>query len=152
MSAANELPRLGDALIDSAGDCFTILVVEELPAATRLRCTTPQPVARVSTERPRRGAAGDLGRHGRRPDNHRLDDGSHNCAAHIQPGRLEIDASTTPPTTTATYRIILVEQLTLTTDTRFIDPQGNIYRLVEYTAAQRIDALPVATVIKEPSQ
>src|SRR6476661_6561853 len=39
-NAANDLPRLGDTLIDAAGSCFTILSIDELPAATRLRCTT----------------------------------------------------------------------------------------------------------------
>ncbi len=34
---------------------------------------------------------------------------------------------------------------------RLIDPGGSIYELIEYTQAERIDTLPIATVIKLPA-
>ena len=52
------------------------------------------------------------------------------------------------PTGTATYRITLGELLELPPHARFVDPQGGNYQLIAIEQAARIDALPVAIVVK----
>jgi hypothetical protein len=141
-------PRLGDALIDAAGDCFTILSVESLVSKTRLRCATRN-LSIVHQLNDRVDVQKAIWE----------DTGSgleivgwttiHSAvAARIQPTHMAIDGTTTPPTATATYRIVLGEQLAVDATLRFVDPEGSVYQLIELTQPQRIDALPVATVYK----
>jgi hypothetical protein len=145
---ANEPPRLGDAIRDAAGECFTILSIETLGAKTRLRCATRnlrlacQLNDRVDVEaavwEDTGGGPEIVGWTTVRPA----------IAARIQPASLTIDHTTTPPTATATFRILLGEQLTLNENSRFVDPQGNVYQLIELSQAERIDALPEALVVR----
>jgi hypothetical protein len=149
--AANDLPRLGDSLIDAAGGCYTILSVEQLRAATRLRCTTRnlslvyQLNDRIEVQQ---AVWEDTGGG---PEIVGWTTIRAALAARIQPERLEVDNASSPAIATATYRIILGEQIELDADTRFVDLLGNIYQLVEYAQAERIEALPVATVVKQPA-
>jgi hypothetical protein len=46
---------------------------------------------------------------------------------------------------------MLADDTALDHNHRLVGPDGSIYQLVEYTQAERIDALPVATVIKQPT-
>jgi len=144
-------PRLGDSIIDSAGECWTIQAIDEHGAKTRLRCTTRNlrvlyqlndriEVQRAVWEDP--GSGPEI-----------VDWLTVRAAvpARIQPERVEVDTDATPPTSTATYRVILGEQIELDHDCRFVDPQGNVYQFVELAQAERIDTLPVATVVKQPA-
>ncbi|MEX2316324.1 MAG: head-tail adaptor protein [Pirellulales bacterium] len=148
---ANEPPRLGDTLIDGAENCFTILAVEQLRAASRLRCETRNLSLvyelndRVEVQQ---AVWEDTGGG---PEIVGWTTIRAALAARIQPERLEVDNESSPATATATYRIILGEQIELGADWRFVDPLGNIYQLVEYIQGDRIDALPVATVVKQPA-
>ncbi len=142
---------MGDLLIDVAGGCFTIVSVDVLPAATRLRCATRN-LSLVYELNDRVQVQQAIWEDtGGGPTITGWTTLRTALPARIQPERLEIDDTTTPPTATATFLIVLGEQLALTADSRFIDPQGNVYRLVEYTQTERIDALPVAIAVREPA-
>jgi hypothetical protein len=148
---ANGPPRLGDAIVDGAGECHTILAVDGLGAKTRIRCATRnlrlvyELTDRVTIER----AVREDGEGG--PEVVGWETLRALVPARIQPLRLEVDDPASPAAATATFRIILGERLDLPPDTRFVDSQGNIYALVEFTQAERIDALPAAVAVKQPA-
>lgn len=52
------------------------------------------------------------------------------------------------PTSTLRYRIILGEAFSLEPDDRFVAMDGTIYRLEAIEQVDRIDALPVAQVVR----
>jgi hypothetical protein len=60
----------------------------------------------------------------------------------------EIDPSFS---STATYRIVLGEQIELDHNHRLVDLQGAVYDVVEFAHFGRIDRLPIATVVKQPA-
>jgi hypothetical protein len=149
---ASDPPRLGDVLIDLGGECFTILTVDCLKANTRWRATTRnlrlayQLNDRVDVQQAIiEDTGGGPAITGWTTIRAAL-------PARIQPERLAVDNSTSPATSAASYRIILGEPIDLDANSRFVDPQGNVYQLIELTQAERIDALPVATVIEQPSE
>jgi hypothetical protein len=146
---ALDLPRLGDSIIDGNDECWTILSIDELGAKTRLRCTARNlHVVYELTDRVdvQQGTWQDVG------SGPEFIDGTTVRAAvpaRIQPERVEVELKDgEPPTSTAIYRIILGEQLQLDHNSAFIDLQGNLYQFIELTQAERIDALPVASVVK----
>jgi len=143
------LPRVGDRVQDASGSCYTLLAVERLPGDTRLRCESRDlRIAhgldcRVAIEE---ASWGDLGGGLEitgwtvlRPAVH----------ARIQPGRVEIDETTDPVSSTATYRITLEDPPLLDHNHRIVSGDGNVYRLLEFENANRIDVLSVAVVRRE---
>ena len=147
-----DLPRLGDVIIDAADECWTILVVDELGARTRLRCTARNlRVAYQLTDRVdvQQGTWQDVGSGPEFVDGETVRAA---VPARIQPQRVEIiEDDVDPLTSTSIYRIILGEQLELDHNSAFVDLEGNLYQFMELTQAERIDALPVATVVKRGS-
>jgi hypothetical protein len=147
-SDATVKPRLGDAILDAAGGCFTILAIDELAITGRVRCTTRnlqfvyQLNDRVDVQR---AVWEDTGGGPEIVDWTTIRSA---VPARVQPAEVTIDNTASPATGEAAYRIILGEQLELDADTRLVDPQGNVYQLVEFAQAERIDALPVARVVK----
>ena len=150
--AESEPPRLGDALIDAAGECFTILAIDRFDTTGRVRCETRnlrivyQLNDRVDVQR------AVIEDSGGGPEIVGWTTVRAAVPARIQPEELTVDNSTTPATATATYRIILGEQLELDANLRFVDPLGNVYQLMANTQAERIDGLPVARVVKLPAE
>lgn len=146
-----ELPRLGDTLTDAQDHCWTILQVEEKAANTRLRCHARElRIAHgldslVDIELAQWDDLGGgpeiVGWQLLRPA----------VAARIQPERTTVDNEADPPTSIATYRITLGESLELDHNHRFVGTDGTIYQLVEYSNAERIDALPAAIVTRVTS-
>ena len=59
------------------------------------------------------------------------------------------DTSTNPPTQQMLFEIILSESIPLEPDDRFIADDGTSYRLLSLQQADRIDTLPVASVVQE---
>jgi hypothetical protein len=53
-----------------------------------------------------------------------------------------------PPTSDAFCKVVLGVQVPLDHTYRIVGPDSAVYELVEYTLADRIDALPVAQVKK----
>jgi hypothetical protein len=146
---ASDLPRLGDQIIDADGGCWTILSVESCRGGTRLRCQTRnlhlvyELVDRVDVQQ----AVWDDP--GTGPEIVGWTTIRSAVPARIQPYRVTVDDESTPASSTAVYRVILGEQIELDHNHRLVDPQGGVYRVVEYSQAQRIDVLPVATVVKQ---
>lgn len=63
--------------------------------------------------------------------------------------QVEVDESTDPVSSTATYRITLEDPPPLDHNHRIVDGDGTVYRLLEFENAERIDVLSVAVVRRE---
>jgi hypothetical protein len=139
-ATATELPRVGDQLIDAAHDGWTILSVEIRGHRSRLRCHTRN--LRIAHELNNRvelqAAVWE--------ENEIVGWTTLRTAipARIQPDRTITNLDANPHKSTATYRIHLADDTPLNHNHRLVDPDGNAYRVQEYTQAARIDALPVA--------
>ena len=70
--------------------------------------------------------------------------------ARIQPDHTTIDNAAAPPSSSATYRVLLADDTPLDHNHRLVGPDGMIYQVLEYGQAERIDMLPLATVKKLP--
>jgi hypothetical protein len=139
-------PRIGDYILDAASNSWTILSVGELGAKTRLRCVTRNLffvhalVDLVTIQHATLDGSGEI-------------TGwttlATNVPARIQPDRnVVVVKQDEPPTTDEFYRVVLGVQTPLTHLNRIVGPDSATYDLVEYTQAERIDALPVAQVKK----
>jgi len=146
--AATDLPRIGDSIIDAANDCWTILSIEERGAKTRLRCVARnlqivhQLVDRIEIQ------AAVWEDSGSGPEIVGWTTFRTAVPARIQPTKTTIDDVADPPTSAATYRVMLADDTPLDHNHRLVDSDGAVYGLTEYAQADRIDTLPVATVRK----
>ncbi len=144
-------PRIGDSLIDSANDCWTILSIEHRVAKTRLRCSARnlrivyELVDRIEIQEAIWEDSGSG------PEIVGWTTLRAAVPARIQPDQTSIDHTTDPPTSTATYRVMLADDTPLDHNHRLVDSDGEIYQLLEYTQSERFDTLPVATVKQLPS-
>lgn len=143
-------PRIGDSIIDGADECWTILSIEVRGAGSRLQCDTRnlRIVHQLDDRLEIQQALWEDGGSG--PEIVGWTTLRTAVPARIQPERTTIDNAADPPTSTATYRVMLADDSALDHNHRLIDPDGSIYELIEYTQAERIDSLPVATVVKQP--
>lgn len=150
-SGSIEKPRVGDLLIDAAHECWTILSVEIRGNNSRLRCQTRN--LRIAHELNNRveiqQALWEVGESG--PEIIGWTTRRTAVPARIQPDRTVVDETADPPTSTATYRVLLEDDTPLDHNHRLIDSSGVAYRIMEYSQADRIDALPVATVNEVPT-
>lgn len=144
-------PRIGDSIIDGANECWTILSTEVRGAKTRLRCVARnlRVVNQLDDRIEIQEAIWEDSGSGPEIVGWRTLRAA--VPARIQPDRTTIDNTATPPTSTATYRVMLADDTPLDHNHRLVDPDGAIYQLTEYAQAERIDGLPVATVIKQPT-
>jgi hypothetical protein len=144
-------PRIGDSIIDAANRCGTILSVAVLGAKTRLRCLArnlhlvhelndwieiQQAIWEDSGSGPEIVGWTTL---------------RSVVPARIQLERTIVDNQSTPPTSTATFRVVLGEQIALDHNQRIVGSDGSVYQVTEYADAERIDTLPIATVVRLPS-
>lgn len=142
-------PQVGDRVQDAAGNYYTLLAVERLPGNTRLRCESRNlQIAHglddeVAIEQ---AVWEDLGSGPEITGWSTLQSVVH---ARIQPERVEVDESTDPVSSTATYRITLEDPPPLDHNHRIVDGDGTVYRLLEFENAERIDVLSVAVVRRE---
>lgn len=141
-------PRIGDAIIDAANHCWTILSVEERGAKTRLRCVTRnlQIVYQLSDRVEIQAAVWED--EGDGPEIVGWTVLRSAVPARIQPLQTTIDNTVDPPTSITTFRIILGDDTPLDHNHRLLGTDGSVFQLLEYSDADRIDALPVATVKK----
>jgi len=142
-------PRIGDKIIDAADACWTILSVIEHAAKSRLRCIARNLylVHQIDSRIDIQAAIWEDSGSGPEIVGWTLLQSA--VPARIQADRVSVDHATTPPTSTAKYRVILGEQIALDHNHRVIGPDGTVYQILEFTQADRIDTLPVATVIKQ---
>lgn len=145
-AAEVDLPRIGDSVIDAANECWTILSVEERGAKTRLRCNTRslriihQLIDRIDIQEAVWEDSGSG------PEIVGWTTLRAAVPARIQPEHTSIDNTADPPTSTATYRVMLADDTPLDHNHRIVGPDGAIYLLFEYTQAELIDTLPIAKV------
>jgi hypothetical protein len=146
------LPRIGDAIIDAANDCWTILSIDQRGAKTRLRCNTRnlqvvhQLIDRIEIQ------AAVWEDSGSGPEIVGWTTLRAAVPARIQPDQTTVDHTADPPTSTATYRAMLAEDTPLDHNHRLVDSDSVIYQILEYTQAERIDTLPVAKVRRLESE
>lgn len=139
-------PRIGDSLIDAANNCWTILSVEARGANTRLQCVARnlqivhQLVDRVEIQ------AAVWEDSGGGPEIVGWMVLRSVVPARIQPSQTSIDNTVDPPTSIATFRIVLADDTPLDHNHRILGADGTVYQLLTYSDADRIDTLPVATV------
>jgi len=143
-----DLPRIGDSILDVAGECWTILSVEVRGAGSRLRCTARN--LRILHELDERveiqQAVWDEGESG--PEIVGWQTLRAAVPARIQPEHLIVDHTGDAPTSTATYRVLLADDTPLDHNHRLVGPDGAIYQVLEYSQAERIDVLPMAMVVR----
>lgn len=145
---AVDLPRMGDAIIDAAGECWTILSVEVRGANSRLRCVTRN--LRIVHELDDRIEiqAAVWEDSGSGPEIVGWTTLRTAVAARIQPDQVTIDYTNDAPTSTAIYRVLLADDTPLDHNHRLVGPDGAVYQILEYSHAERFDALPAAKVKK----
>jgi len=138
-------PRVGDSLVDAANECWTILAVVERGNKSRLQCITRnlrlvhQLDDRIEIQQ---AIWEDLGSG---PEVTGWTTLRAAVPARIQPERTTTDHEADPPTSIATYRVLLADDTALDHNHRLVGPNGAIYQVQDYSQAERIDALPMAT-------
>jgi hypothetical protein len=146
---AVDLPRIGDAILDAAGECWTILTVEVRGAGSRLRCSARNlRIAHALDDRIEiQQAMWGEGESG--PEIVGWQTLRTAVPARIQPEQVTVDHTGDAPTSTATYRVLLADDTSLDHNHRLVGPDGTIYQILEYSQAERIDVLPIAIVRKD---
>lgn len=144
-------PELGDVVIDVRDQRWTIQQTEELPLLGRWKCAARElRVAFGCDDRVdvQRAVWDDLG------EGPVIVDWSFVRTAlpvRIQPEETTVTGSLDSPTSTARFTIILGEAFPLEPDDRFVAADGAIYRLESIEQTDRIDALPIARVVRVSS-
>jgi hypothetical protein len=130
-------PRLGDIILDSAGQRWTILSFKRVTLGARWRCETKNIAVAFGLD--------DT------IDVLKTADGSNwrtwrtGIRARIQPLETKIVTGDTPSTTT-TYRIFSEENLALDHNCRIRGPDGSLYSITRSIGAERIGELQVIEV------
>lgn len=158
---SNDGPRLGDVVIDAAGQCWTIITVEQLRLATRYKCLARNLRLAFGLDTRVDIQQADVEDLSSRPETVEwitlqaavparilLD----RTSVSFDPGDPEAEEPIDPSvSSTATYRIILGEQIQLDHNHRLIDREGAVYDVIEFAHFGRIDRLPMASVVKQPT-
>jgi hypothetical protein len=143
--AGSERPHVGDVVIDGAGRHWIVLVVDHLPRLSRWKCETRELRItygcgeRVDIERP-------VWSEGETPE---IVGWTYLVTAipvRIQPVEFDLDADSNSQ---AVFRVILGEPLDLAPHDRLTAGDGTTYSVRSFEQAERIDALPVAVVVRE---
>lgn len=149
MPAGESAPKLGDVLVDAIGSRWTILETRELPTLGRWKCDTRELsvaygcVDRVDIER------AIWEDNGSGPEIVGWAYAFTAIPVKIQPEKMLVDAASTPIVGDSQFHIILSESIPLEPDDRFVAEDGSIYTLQSYEQADRIDALPIAKVLRQ---
>ena len=143
-------PQIGDSIIDAANECWTILAIEERGTKTRLRCVTRN--LRIVNQLDDRIEIQEAvwEDSGSGPEIVGWTTLRSAVPACIQPDHTTVDNTVDPPTSTSTYRILLADDTPLDHNHRLVGSDGSVYQLLDYTGAERIDTLPMATAEKLP--
>jgi hypothetical protein len=142
--AGSERPQVGDVVIDGAGRHWTVLVVEHLPRLSRWKCKARElRIAygcgeRVDVERP-------VWSEGETPEIVGWTYLTTALPVRIQPVEFSLDAENNPQ---AVFRVIVGEPLDLAPHDRLTAGDGTTYSVRSFEQAERIDALPVAVVVR----
>ena len=146
--AGESPPEIGDVIVDVADQHWTIQQIEELQLLGRWKCLARElRVASGCADRVdvQRAVWDDLG------NGLEIVDWYHLYTAlpvRIQPDETVVSDTSSAPTSTVRFQIILGEQFPLQADDRFVATDGAIYRLESFEQADRIDVLPIARVVR----
>ncbi len=144
-------PGLGDVVVDAREQRWTIQQTEELPLLGRWKCSARElRVAFGCDDRVdvQRAVWDDLG------EGPVIVDWSFVYTAlpvRIQPEETVVSDTSSLPTSTSRFTIILGEAFPLEPDDRFVAADGAIYRLESLEQTDRIDVLPIARVVRVSS-
>ena len=144
-----QTPRSGDVLVESDGRRWTVLSVRAVALATRWRCVARDLAAAHGLDETVRIERADYtkGENGAEEVVWRL--WKAGVRARIQPAGQETRDGHERAVTTATFRILVADDLDIDHACRVRGPDGRIYRIQGYSKAQRIDALGEITVTAE---
>ncbi|MCO6045764.1 hypothetical protein NG895_17845 [Aeoliella sp. ICT_H6.2] len=138
-------PQVGDRIRDTKGEYYTLLAVERTQGNTRLKCEARNlRIAHgldclVDIQLAVWDAGAITGWTTFRPAVH----------ARIQPLETTVDESSTPITSTTTYRVLLDDDTPLDHNHRLASGDGTVYRLVSYSGGERLGDLAAAVVRRE---
>jgi hypothetical protein len=151
MPEAELPPQLGDVVIDAGDLHWTIQQTEQLPLLGRWKCTARELRVALGCDDHvdvQRAEWDDLGSG---PEIVGWDFVYTALPVRIQPDETLVSDTTTTPTSTQRFKIVLGEPFPLQPDDRFIAPDGAIYRLESIEQTDRIDMLPIARVVRVSS-
>ena len=141
-------PVIGDKIIGGSGECWTILSIGELGSKTRLRCLSRNLHLMHGLENRVDIQQAIWEDSGGGPEIVGWSLLRSAVPARIQPDRITVNSEADPPTSTATYRVVLGEELVLDHNHRVVGIDGAVYQVIDFTQAERHDVLPIATVVR----
>ena len=141
-------PVIGDKIVDGTGACWTILSIGELGARTRLRCRCRNLylVHELNDRVDIQQAIWEDSGGG--PEIVGWSTLRSAVPARIQPDQVTVDAEAAQPTSSAVYRVVLGDDVALDHNHRVVGSDGAVYQVIEFAQAERLDVLPIATVVK----
>ncbi len=149
LATGEAAPQIGDAVVDSSNQHWTILEVRHLPLLGRWKCTARNlQIAFGCFDRVdlQRAIWQDIGSG---PEITGWNYLRTALPVKIQPTHFVVDNTIDPPVGRSYFDILLSESFALETGDRFVAEEGAIYMLESYEQADRIDVLPVAKVVLE---
>jgi hypothetical protein len=138
-------PQVGDIVIDAQGNHWTILVAEQLPHLQRWKCAARELRIvygcgeRVDIERP-------VWSEGESPEIVGWTYVVTALPVRIQPVEVGVGDDGSGE---AVFHIIMGESIAVEPHDRFVAGDGTVYALHSFEQAERIDALPIARVVRE---
>ena len=148
MPSGEDGPNLGDVVVDSENNFWTILVAEQQILLGRWKCSTRELRVVLGCDDVvdvQRAEWDDLGEGPVIVD---WNDIYTALPVRIQPDETQVSDTTNAPVATERFTIILGDAFSLKSDDRFVGTDGSIYRLESLQQAKRIDKLPIAKVIR----
>lgn len=140
-------PRLGDVIVDAAGQRWTVLDVQQATHGSRWRCVARNlaiahgldqyvDIQQATFQKSDTGASEPTWRPWRT-----------GVPARIQPQRLEVAGKHNRLTAVARVTVFLADRLALDLTHRIRGPDGTVYRILAVRQADRIDALMEVDVV-----
>ncbi|QDT01265.1 hypothetical protein [Adhaeretor mobilis] len=147
--AGDAKPTLGDVLVDGLGHRWTILASKQLEAVGLWECETRElRIAYGLSDRVDVERAVWVDNEGELE----IESWTYIATAvpvRIQPVETLVDRTATPPTSTTRLEILFGGAIELEPEDRLVGEDGTVYWLEKLEQAERIDVLPVATVVRE---
>lgn len=140
--------ELADVVVDAGGAQWTVLAIDQQPLLGRIKCETRELRVALGCDDyvdVQRAVWQDLGEG---PVITSWSDVYTAMPVRIQPVETVVSDTSNAPTATERFAIILGEHFPVESDDRFVAADGSVYRLESIEQAARIDALPIAKVVR----
>lgn len=144
-------PDLGDVVFDSQGNHWTILATERQSLLGRWKCSTRNLRVALGCDDYVDVQRADWDDLGEGPVIVGWNDVYTALPVRIQPDEKKLNDTSDAPVATERYTIVLGEAFPIESDDRFVGMDGSVYRLESLQQADRIDKLPIATVVRVSS-